>query len=469
MQTTVTTPIQDERYLLLGALGQGGMASVFRAFDRLEQKIVALKVVDDTRRAGPHHPLSVEFDAWAALSHPNVVEAYALGRARSGPFSKDTPYLVLEHVDGGPVHRVLGPGRIEPSLLEQLTVQLLRGLTHVHAAGLVHRDLKPANVLVGRQGDALSRIKLTDFGLAAPVGSSEAPGTVTGSLPFVAPEAFLGAPVDGRADLYGLGILLYRLATGEMPVRGESVDQLLRWHLAGPPADPRGPRPEFPERLARFIRRLTQRSVERRPASARQALELLGSPAEPCVKSPPPIAGRAARAQLRLALDAARSGSPRLYRLPADPRRRSGLTRSLRSLSQIHGLSFHELGTEAPSSRVELGRTVLRLLLERPAEVPALMRRFALDRSLPLRLLAGHPVWDHTRPAARDDRGFVEEHSRRIVGFVLDCARSRPMVVHAEPDIARDPLLQAVISNLEASMSTDARAPLGGGLLLALG
>jgi hypothetical protein len=183
--------------------------------------------------------------------------------------------------------------------------------------------------------------------------------------------------------------------------------------------------------------------------------------------APPPVAGRAARAELRLALDAARSGRPRLYRLPADPRRRSALIRSLRSLSQIHGVGYHGFGTGPRSSRLELGRAVLRLLMERPVEASALTRRFALDRSLPLRLLAGHPVWDHTRPAGPENDAFCEEHSRRIVSFVLDCARRRPMVVHAEPHLSRDALLRAVISLLEASMSGQpARTPPGSGLLL---
>ena len=175
------SPLQDDRFLVLGALGRGGMASVYRAFDRIEQRVVALKAGSDGQQAGPAHPLSAEFEAWTRLRHPNIVEAYELATASRGPLQDGTPYLVLEHVDGLPAHESLRPGRESPDALEQLSVQLLRGLDHVHAAGLVHRDVKPANLLVRRWGRQVD-LKLTDFGLATMVGLTwSSPRRRTGS------------------------------------------------------------------------------------------------------------------------------------------------------------------------------------------------------------------------------------------------------------------------------------------------
>jgi hypothetical protein len=351
MMPRTTPALQDERFLLLETLGHGGMASVFRAFDRVEQRVVALKAPADTDRAGPSNPLSTEFEVWSRLQHPNVVQAYELGTARTGPLTPGAPYLVIEHVRGGPLNRVLRVGREAPAAIEDVAVQLLRGLGHVHDAGLVHRDLKPGNVLVrvGRRGSA--QVKLTDFGLAVNRGLRGEAGTISGSLPFVAPEVLLGRPLDGRADLYGLGILLYHLATGEMPARSRKVDDLMRWHLAGPPADPRRARPRFPGRLARFIARLTARMPEQRPGDGAEALSLLGAGRRWASPRRTGALCRGLRARLRLAMDAARLGARRLFVLPRGRASSRELERQAGVWSQIHGLLFHRL--DAPLVPVE--------------------------------------------------------------------------------------------------------------------
>ena len=137
----------DDRFLILGSLGRGGMASVFRAFDRVTQRIVAIKAQTEVRQAGPAHPLSEEYDLWTRLTHPNIARVLELRVARSGPLLRGSPYLVLEHVRGLPADRALIPGRAGSSALETFAVQVLRGLQHVHAANLVHRDVKPSNLL----------------------------------------------------------------------------------------------------------------------------------------------------------------------------------------------------------------------------------------------------------------------------------------------------------------------------------
>jgi hypothetical protein len=457
------SPLQDGRFLLLDAVGRGGMAAVYRAFDRMEQRIVALKVLGDGERAGPANPLSAEYEAWSLLRHRNVVRAYELAVARHGPFPANRPYMVLEHVRGGPVHRLLRPGRIAASHLEALSVQLLHALRHVHDCGLVHRDLKPANVLL--RADPPRTIKLTDFGLATRSGSSEPPGVVNGSLPYLAPESLLGGSIDGRSDLYGMGILLYQLATGELPGPCGRIDDLLCWHLRGAPADPRRRRPRFPARLARFIRRLTCRSPDERPSGAVEALALLGSAPEARRDSPHPAVGRAELARLRLALDAARLGGRRRLSLPRAAACREVLLREARVRSEVLGLGYQRLRAR-PAEYSPLGRLALRLLVERGSEAPELVARYRLDELLPLDLLSGLPIWDQTRAAAAGDRSPSIGWDR-VREFLLECSARRPLVLVADRTAARDAAARAVVNGLLGETEPSRPpAPGRGGLLL---
>jgi len=166
------SPTLDGRFVLVEALGRGGQGRVFRAYDRVYGRDIAIKALHDARANDPVHPLAVEFAAWSRLRHPHVVRAHELRRASSGPFAPGTPYLVLELVRGLPVHRALRAGAELASVLEELARRVLRALEHIHTAGIVHRDLKPANVMLAKSG-----AKLMDFGLARPAGA----GTPGGS------------------------------------------------------------------------------------------------------------------------------------------------------------------------------------------------------------------------------------------------------------------------------------------------
>ena len=462
MGSPSTSPLQDQRFLLLETLGRGGMAEVYGAFDRVDQRMVALKVQTEDERAGPSHPFSAEFDAWSRLRHPNIVRAIELSHARTGPISAGTPYIVLEHVAGRPVNEALDPGNESPETLSGVAEQVLRGLSHVHASGLVHRDLKPSNVLVELEADRTGSVKLTDFGLATPAGTSEEAGTISGSLPYISPEGLLGLPMDGRADLYGLGILLYQLATGELPLPTTSAEEAVRWHLSGPPADPQRLRLRVPARLARFITRLTQRDRDLRPADAPSALAQLG--AEPPVDVAPPVAGRAERAKLRLAMDATRLGAWRTFQLLPGAQGLA-LLREARSWSQVQDLTYHELTTDPAHGVGELNRLVLRLLLEQGSMATALIRRHALHDALPLGLLGGHPLVD--RSADLGARRGVRQAAARIARFLGRCAARRALVLRIEGPDRNDSLVAGVVRLLAAGMPRPARpSPSGRGLLL---
>ena len=465
-----STPLLDDRFLLLESLGSGGMGRVFRAFDRVEERWVAVKVLFSRERPGPAHPLSAEYEAWSRLRHPNIVEAYELGRAERGPIEAGTPYLVLESFRGLPADRALVAGATSHGDLELLAGDLLDALGHVHRHGLVHRDLKPGNVLVGRARRGPGRIKLTDFGLATESGRAGTPGTFSGSVPYVAPESLLGGPVDGRTDLYGVGILLFYLATGKMPFESRDPAEVVRWHLEGSPADPRESGTDHPDRFARFVRRMTARDPNARPASAEEAISLLGGPrVMPQPRGPrrPDRAERAERAALRLALDAARLGARRPFPLPVDPAARRSLIREARVFSQVHGLCFLHLRAGRRKGSSNLAQVVLRLLLDRGPGVRAMVAKHALHRGLPLGLLGGLPVWDRLRAdGGTDHETDLRATARGVVSLVISSARRRTVVLAAECGAAGDPLAQLVLECLEREW--DNRSDRGRGGLLAL-
>lgn len=440
-------PVLDGRYLILERIGAGGMGEVFRAFDRAEERSVALKVLRAEVPSNLPESLAEEFRAWASLRHPFIVRAHEFRRAREGPFPLETPYLVLEYVRGLPVHRALAPGAVPPNRLEELARRLLAALSHVHASGLVHRDLKPGNVLVGRSSGALGRVKLTDFGLAAPAGIRREPGRFSGSLPYMAPESVLGVPLDGRADLYALGILLHFLAAGRLPFDARDPEGVVRWHLECGGADPRARGAAIPERLARFVVRLTARLPADRPASATAALEILGAPR--VAHASLPVAVRGARAMARLAFDLVRGGTSRWLPLPLSRDGRRAVVRDAGVLAQLHGFSVQELRPSARAGSSNLDRLVLRTLLESEAAARAWARRLGGERRLSLHLLGGLPMWDRLRGGAPDLASDADDRrrvARAVAALWRRIAAERGLLLVVEPGALRDPVAAEAVS-----------------------
>jgi len=465
------SPALDGRFFLVEALGRGGHGSVFLAYDRVFRRDVAIKALHEARANDPVHPLAAEFAAWSRVRHPNVVRAFELLRASSGPLTPGTPYLVLELMRGLPVHRALRAGAEAPLVLEELARRILRALDHVHRAGIVHRDLKPGNVLVGPSRRGLGRVKLTDFGLASEAGRASEAGYISGSIPYVAPETILGWTVDGRADLYGLGVLLFFLATGRLPIASKSPERWVRWHLEGPPADPRGLRPDLPPRFAELVTRLTRRARDARPASACEALSILGSAP---VRSGRDSAGDiplAERARIRLALDGARAGAMQELELEGGAGRSRNTRLEVTTRAAAAGLPCVMLERTACARASNLARIVLTLLLAVGPDAFALVEKYDLHRGLPLALVEGVPVWDR--------RGHDEERARwpaavrvlapRIAAFVLDAVQRRPLALVVDRSALSDPLAAGVVLRLRRAIArSKSRRFEGGGLLLAL-
>ena len=209
-----------DRYHFDVELGRGGMGMVYRAHDTVLDRPVAVKVLTDPSLGedGRAHLLR-EAQAAAQLNHPNIVAVYDAGEA------ENRAYIVMELVEGETLHEVR-PDKIEEVV--RTAREICAALEHAHSHGIVHRDLKPENVLIAPDGG----VKLMDFGLARPVASRvTVEGTIAGTVFYLAPEQAMGQPIDCRADLYALGVMLYELTTGRLPFTADDPLGVISQHL----------------------------------------------------------------------------------------------------------------------------------------------------------------------------------------------------------------------------------------------
>jgi ABC-type oligopeptide transport system substrate-binding subunit/predicted Ser/Thr protein kinase len=258
--------VLNQRYRIEAEIGQGGMGKVYRGFDTLLVRTVAIKVLSrvELGTEGWNRLLS-EAQMAAKLNHPNIVTVYDLDE------EDGTPFIVMEYVEGKSLHED------RPEVLEE-TLKFMRqvcaGLEHAHSHGIIHRDLKPENVVIARDGTA----KLMDFGLARSVASRyTSEGMVAGTVFYLAPEQALGQDIDQRTDLYSLGVMLYELTTGELPFVADDAIAVISQHLHAPVVPPQAKNDEISPLLDGLIVRLLSKQPQDRPASAREVREALES------------------------------------------------------------------------------------------------------------------------------------------------------------------------------------------------
>lgn len=260
------------RYRLERALGGGGFGQVWRAADLLRDRPVAVKFLHrDVAASGPVwlSKFRQEAKIAARLSHPNIAAVDDFGEYDGQWYlvmeflqGRDLAEEIAAHPDGLAVRRVL-----------VLAAQIADGLAAAHEHRIVHRDIKPANLML-LQGD---RVKICDFGIAHIVEAS-ASHTLEGQAGtprFMAPEQWLGDPVDGRTDLYAFGGILYVMLTGRTAFQGPSLSAFMGQHLNAAPAPPSTTRPEIPEALDRLVLELLAKDPDQRPAQAADILARL--------------------------------------------------------------------------------------------------------------------------------------------------------------------------------------------------
>ncbi|MBX3399036.1 MAG: protein kinase [Gemmataceae bacterium] len=259
-------------YRIIRQLGQGGMGAVYAAIDtRLDRKI-ALKVMLPSYAAIPSakERFLREARAAAKVSHDNVVTVHEADD-RNG-----VPYIAMQYLEGYPLDEYLKKkGEIDLPQILRIARETAAGLEAAHKLGLIHRDIKPGNLWLEAPN---GRVKLLDFGLARPVDSDvelTKSGVVVGTPAYMSPEQAQGERVDARSDLFSLGVMLYRLATGQLPFQGNTTMAVLMALGTKDPVPVRTLKPELPEGFARLVHDLLSKDPAGRPQSATEVIRRL--------------------------------------------------------------------------------------------------------------------------------------------------------------------------------------------------
>jgi serine/threonine-protein kinase len=250
------------RYRLRDLIGSGGMSVVWRAHDEVLDRPVAVKALTQAGSERFRIRLRAEARAYGRLNTPRIAQVYDYGETDAA-----TPYLVMEYVTGEPLSHRLCDGAMPWPAAIAIAAQIADALRDAHAHGLVHRDIKPENVILTDTG-----AKLVDFGICAMIGAPDADenGRLLGTPAYLAPERIADTPVQAAADVYGLGVLLYRVLTGALPWQADTSTGLLRAHMFAEPA----PLPEIdglPLEAAKICAACMHKDPRARPSSAELA------------------------------------------------------------------------------------------------------------------------------------------------------------------------------------------------------
>ncbi|MFG6412374.1 serine/threonine-protein kinase [Roseateles sp. DC23W] len=265
-----TASASDLRDFEIGAeIGRGAMAIVYKATQRSTGRQVAIKRLALSREFSAEDLIDVrerfmrEAHAARALEHPDILQVVDAGQ------DGGDAWIALEYVLGRDLSQFTQAGQLLPAReVVQLGARLARALHHAHGQGVVHRDIKPANVMLDRVNGGL---KLMDFGIArVGDGSRTRTGLVLGTPSFMSPEQLAGLKVDGRSDLYSLGVLLYQLLTGALPHQSDSMARLMQLIATEPAPDVRIHRPGLPEALALVLAVALEKRPELRYSSGEQ-------------------------------------------------------------------------------------------------------------------------------------------------------------------------------------------------------
>lgn len=249
------------RYELLDRLGRGGMSVVWRARDGLFDRLVALKVLAEPYAAD--RDLLQEARVTAMVSSPYVVRTFDYGENHP---DSTLQFIVLELVDGITLQERLTAGSVPPAAAMRIAAQVASAVAAIHAAAVVHCDIKPANVMLTRNG-----VKIVDFGIATAARAEPAPSEpfrLLGTPAYLAPERITGNDVRAPADVYALGVLLYRLLADRPPWHVDTTTQMLVAHVSAPP-EPMPARAGIPP----FVTTLASRCLAKDPASRPTARE----------------------------------------------------------------------------------------------------------------------------------------------------------------------------------------------------
>ena len=252
-----TGMIIAERYEILGKIGTGGMADVYKAKDHKLNRFVAVKVLKPEFREDTTfiRKFRSEAQAAAVLTHPNIVNVFDVGD------DNGVYYIVMELIEGITLKEYISKkGRLSVKEATSIAIQVSMGLEAAHSHGIVHRDVKPQNIIISMDG----KVKVTDFGIARAASSNTINSNVMGSVHYSSPEQVRGGYSDEKSDIYSLGITMYEMVTGKVPFDGDTTVAIAIKHLQEEMVPPSVFAEDLPHSLEQIILKCTQKSVDRR-------------------------------------------------------------------------------------------------------------------------------------------------------------------------------------------------------------
>ena len=259
---------QVGRYQILERIGRGAMATVYKAYDPEINRTLALKFLQPDLCVDEEHRSRFLREAKAAggLSHPNIVTVFDVGEIQG------RPYIAMELLEGTPLSEIMRPGAGMPIRdVVEIGIQLARALDYAHSKGICHRDIKPSNIMRLKDGNT---IKVTDFGIARIDGGEDTQhtrvGTVLGTPQYMSPEQAMGEKVDGRSDLFSVGVVLYQLLAGQAPFEATSIVTLAHRIAKVDPTPIEKQRRDTPPALRRVIERCLKKQPDKRFQTGRE-------------------------------------------------------------------------------------------------------------------------------------------------------------------------------------------------------
>ena len=254
-----------DRYEILNKVGVGGMADVYKAKDHILGRVVAIKVLKNEFSEDMNFVTKFRTEAQSAagLEHPNIVNIYDVGSENGMHF------IVMEYVEGITLKTYIEKkGQLSFKEATSIAIQVARGIETAHNKNLTHRDIKPQNIIISTEG----KVKVTDFGIAKAISSNTLSSDAMGSVHYVSPEQARNGFIDGRSDIYSLGIVMYEMVTGRVPFDGETTVAVAIQHLQEEMVEPSAFAPDLPISYEKIVLKMTQKSPERRYQSVAELL-----------------------------------------------------------------------------------------------------------------------------------------------------------------------------------------------------